>query len=259
MLCPDGTNCGPEACSPDDNDFCAEIEIFDENSTCNATHGAGDYTAYVIADAVCRMDGSGRSYYALQCAEGKGYGVIGCNDCLCSEGCQDIGVDGIPLNTCYQEDWLDNLQIAILGNETKAMCGQAKREIIIDPSCPLTQSPTTTQPTNFPTYDPTKDPVSTTDLPTEAFSTYIPTQDPTEDDEISCTSDEAQNCAHCQTYAPCLNSVDPHCITHDALDCLQCETYAVCHLSDSYRTSVIIFCLYLLVQNYSSSHISSIH
>ena len=154
LPCPDGRNCGPEPCSPQDNDFCVEIEIFDENSTCNATHGAGDYTSYVIADGVCRMDGSGRSYYALQCAEGRGYGVIGCNDCLCSEGCQDIGVDGIPPNTCYQEDWLDNLQIALLGNESRAMCDQVRREIVIQESCPLSQTPTTAQPASAPTLNP---------------------------------------------------------------------------------------------------------
>ena len=57
---------------------------------------------------------------------------------------------------------------------------------------------------------------------------------------IDCQSDQAQNCAHCQTYGPCLNSIDPHCITHDALDCLPCETYAVCS-SILYTKYVIIF------------------
>ena len=171
-LCPSGEACGPENCSPADNDYCVEIEIFDQNSTCNAVSGAGDYSAYVIADGVCRMDGSGRSYYALQCAEGRGWGVIGCEDCLCSVGCQEVGgEEGLPPNECYQEDWLDNLQIALIGNETNARCNEPLREIVIQDSCELTHSPTTAQPT---TSEPT-----TQQTPAPSPEPTPPTPEPT--------------------------------------------------------------------------------
>merc|ERR1719242_1068725 len=43
-----------------------------------------------------------------------------------------------------------------------------------------------------------------------------------------CQSQEAQNCAGCAKFGPCLNSVDPKCFSTDALDCLACGDYAVC-------------------------------
>eukprot|EP01084_Bolivina_argentea_P077705 140974_1 len=74
MACPNGEHCGPDPCDMSSEDFCIEIEIFDKDTECVAIDGAGDYKAYVIADNVCRMDGSGRSYYALQCANNSVYG-----------------------------------------------------------------------------------------------------------------------------------------------------------------------------------------
>jgi len=134
--CPDGQHCGPDPCNLDDNDYCIEIEIFDENSTCNATRGAGDYTAFVIADNMCRMDGSGRSYYALECSNGTFKGVIGCLDCACSVNCTDIvaanegadGLDGYEPFTCYQYNVTDSLQMAGIINETNGMCSQMPTE-----------------------------------------------------------------------------------------------------------------------------------
>jgi len=202
MSCPDGNSCGPESCSTNTSSdsydaYCIEIEVFDENTTCEASAGAGDYTAFAIADNVCRMDGSGRSYYALQCAEGVFYGVIGCLDCLCSDNCTDIvaanegakGLDGYAPNTCYQYNITDSLHLAGIVNETRLRCSKNRTAISIQPSCTLTYAPTSdptempTLPTNDPTVPPTEMPsndptVAPTEMPTDG-PTVPPSSSPT--------------------------------------------------------------------------------
>jgi len=201
MVCPDGNSCGPEACSTNTSssnydDYCIEIEVFDENSTCTPEVGAGDYTAYAIADNTCRKDGSGRSYYALECAEGVFYGVIGCLDCLCSENCTDIvmankGADhdeldgGYTPNTCYQYEMTDNLSMAGIINETLLQCSQSKTEMTIQSWCDLTHEPTEdptlepTIPSMEPSVSPTEEPTKTTTMNPTMAPTVDPTVEPT--------------------------------------------------------------------------------
>jgi len=208
MVCPDGNSCGPEACSTNTSssnydDYCIEIEVFDEDSTCTPEVGAGDYTAYAIADNTCRKDGSGRSYYALECAEGVFYGVIGCLDCLCSQNCTDIvlankgadadHLDGYTPNTCYQYNITDNLSMAGIIDETLLQCSQSRTEITYQSWCHLTHEPTydptmeptipSMEPSFLPTVDPTRtttiNPTITPTVDPTMVPTFVPTRNPT--------------------------------------------------------------------------------
>merc|ERR1719206_1142730 len=190
--CPNAIHCGPAPCDMNTNSKCVHIEIFGSSSACVPAEGSGDYQAYVVADDVCNMDGSGRSYYQLGCNNPSAQtvsGVIGCTDSACTMGCTEIGnmTDG----TCYDNNeypWLNDLTIAALANVT-GVCGAPTSEPTSDPTTPspTTPSPTTDYPTVDPTVDPTEDP---TVSPIPDVDTLDPTVDPTEDPTVSRTSDE---------------------------------------------------------------------
>jgi len=77
--------------------------------------------ANVYADGVCRMDGSGRSYYQLSCDETAETvsGVLGCSNDDCT-GCSQE-VTSFEPNECTTKDWLGGLTVAVL-MDTSVVC-----------------------------------------------------------------------------------------------------------------------------------------
>jgi len=113
--CADGTPCGPEACDPLTDELCVVFTVYADSDACqvvdiDAWESVGDYHAFAIADNVCHMDGSGRSFYKIQVADDleSGEGILGCTDSGCSENCVSLAM---TVGECETPDWANGLTL----------------------------------------------------------------------------------------------------------------------------------------------------
>jgi hypothetical protein len=113
--CADGNACGPEACDPLTDELCVVFTVYADSDACqvvdmDAWESVGDYHAFAIADNVCHMDGSGRSFYKIQVADDleSGEGILGCTDSGCSENCVSLAM---TVGECETPDWANGLTL----------------------------------------------------------------------------------------------------------------------------------------------------